>query len=326
MPTIPSTIRVLRTATGEIEDVNFKDYVKNVLPNEWYASFDLDALKAGAMAVKTYAWYWTMNERYPGESYDVRDDTWDQVYKPQTSDSRTDQAVEETWNWLMLKNGEISLVRYDSGTQGSPNPIQAGLISQWGTQYWAEMGKDWQWILHYYYDPMDIMVHDLVDGIQRTEYSIAVGGSSFQVVTVSNSSVYGCRINTTLKELCFNVTGTSGTVGFCNVTFPTQLLGGPYVVLMDGSPRPVTITYDATHSSVYFIYSHSSRQVQIIGMSVVPEFPTMAADMLVLTTLALILFITKRSLTQYKAPDARLVPSEWFERVHTQVCELDIDC
>jgi hypothetical protein len=129
------------------------DYVKNVLPNEWIASWDMNALKAGAMAVKTYAWYWTIH--HTGQNYDVDDTTAYQVYMPGTSNSRSNQAVEETWNWVMTKNGEIFLAQYDSGTAGSPDPLYSGRMSQWGTQYWAETGKDWQWIIHYYYDPIE---------------------------------------------------------------------------------------------------------------------------------------------------------------------------
>ena len=154
-PTLPSTISVLRTATGQVEVVDFKDYVKNVLPNEWISSWDMDALKAGAMAAKTYAWYWTIHQKYPGQDYDVKDTIGDQVYIPGTANSRTNQAVEETWNWLMTKNGEIFQAQYDSGTSGSPDPLHAGRMSQWGTQYWAEQGKDWQWIVHNYYDPVE---------------------------------------------------------------------------------------------------------------------------------------------------------------------------
>ena len=154
---IPTTIRVLRVATGQIEEVEFKSYVKNVLPNEWFASWEMDALKAGAMAVKTYAWYWTMHQKYPGENYDVKDTTADQVYKPGTSHSQTDKAVDETWDYIMTKEGATFQAQYDSGTQGSSDPKNLGRMSQWGTQYWAEKGKNWQSILHYYYDPIEIV-------------------------------------------------------------------------------------------------------------------------------------------------------------------------
>ena len=60
--TPPSTIRVRRhnsngTATG-VATVPFVQYVENVLPHEWIASWNAEALKAGAVAVKSYGWYW----------------------------------------------------------------------------------------------------------------------------------------------------------------------------------------------------------------------------------------------------------------------------
>jgi hypothetical protein len=162
---IPNTIRVLRVSSGQIEEVDFQSYVKSVLPNEWYASWDMNALRAGAMAVKTYAWYWCINQKYPGKGYDVRDDAWDQIYKPGTLHTRTNLAVDETWGWIMTRQGNIFQAQYIDGTQGSPDPISAetgktylGRMSQWGTQYLAENGKDWQSILRYYYDPIEIVL------------------------------------------------------------------------------------------------------------------------------------------------------------------------
>ena len=37
-----------RTSSGDIEKIGFYDYCKNVLPNEWVASWPEEALKAGA--------------------------------------------------------------------------------------------------------------------------------------------------------------------------------------------------------------------------------------------------------------------------------------
>ncbi len=148
---LPTSIRVLRTATGTIDTVDFETYVENVLPNEWYASWDQDALRAGALAVKEYAWYWTNHAKYPGMGYDVKDSTADQVYVPGSAAASTNQAVTDTWSLAMLQNGSIFQPQYDSGTQGSPDPLYPGRMSQWGTEYWAVQGKDYQWIGDYYY-------------------------------------------------------------------------------------------------------------------------------------------------------------------------------
>ena len=83
--TLPSTILVYRVSLGRVDRVAFKTYVKNVLPNEWISSWPAASLNAGAMAVKSYGWYWALHSTRTtpgGACYDVRDDTGDQVYQP----------------------------------------------------------------------------------------------------------------------------------------------------------------------------------------------------------------------------------------------------
>lgn len=168
----PTTIRVLLTApvpgqpSGEcnreirgIVHIPFQEYVHNVLPNEWgpVSAFTDEALKAGAMAVKTYAWYRVLGRaKYPGQGYDVRDDICDQVYRQGSATLRTDRAFEATWPWAMTREGQLFESQYDSGTRGRPEPLYLGRLSQWGTQYWAEQGKDWRWMLRYYYGTIEI--------------------------------------------------------------------------------------------------------------------------------------------------------------------------
>ena len=63
---LPETIRVRVTGypicdTGRaytVEVIDFKEYVKHVLPNEWVPSWPWESLRSGAMAAKMYAWYW----------------------------------------------------------------------------------------------------------------------------------------------------------------------------------------------------------------------------------------------------------------------------
>ena len=82
----PSTIRVLRY-TGVVQTVDFESYVKVVMAAEWPLDWPIESLRAGAVAIKQYAWYYTMNYRGgtgTGGCYDVRDNSIDQVYMPET--------------------------------------------------------------------------------------------------------------------------------------------------------------------------------------------------------------------------------------------------
>jgi len=90
--TIPSSVRVYRHATGQVQVINFYTYLKNVLPNEWVPSWPMQSLQAGAYACKMYAWYHVVV--YPkGSNFDVYDDTRDQVYIPGSENSFTTQAI-----------------------------------------------------------------------------------------------------------------------------------------------------------------------------------------------------------------------------------------
>lgn len=91
--TRPSTINVYRDSTQKIESIDYYDYCKNVLPNEWISSWNAESLKAGAQAVKFVAWYRVYNAKYPGKGYDVKDTTADQVYKPNTEVTNTTNAI-----------------------------------------------------------------------------------------------------------------------------------------------------------------------------------------------------------------------------------------
>ncbi|MEU3454927.1 peptidase inhibitor family I36 protein [Micromonospora sp. NPDC006766] len=92
---LPSTILVYRVSLGRVDRIDFKTYVKNVLPNEWITSWPKASLEAGAEAVKSYGWYWALHSTQKtssGQCYDVRDDTGDQVYKPASAVASTSAA------------------------------------------------------------------------------------------------------------------------------------------------------------------------------------------------------------------------------------------
>src|SRR5450759_4758242 len=112
----PPTIRVLRVSTGVVETVDFETYVKVVMPAEWPSAWHQEVLRAGAVAIKQYAWYYTMHYRGgtgTGGCYDVRDDNWDQVYSPtRTQYANEIQAVESTWSESITKSGAFVFTGY----------------------------------------------------------------------------------------------------------------------------------------------------------------------------------------------------------------------
>ena len=88
-----------------------------------------------------------------------------------------------------------------------------------------------------------------------------------------------------------NVTVSSTMLGYCNVTIPKEMLGGLYVCLLNGSRVTVVETSNSTHASLHFTYTHDGH-VEIAATTVIPEFPTAIATLLLLAILSLTLLFT----------------------------------
>lgn len=96
--------------------------------------------------------------------------------------------------------------------------------------------------------------------------------TAYYVTVYSNSTIAGFNFDQTAKHISFNVTGPSGQTGFCNVTFPKDLLNGDYVVWIGSSITDFSLVSNDTHVFLYCLYNCTSKNVKIIGTTVIPEF------------------------------------------------------
>jgi hypothetical protein len=154
----PPTIRVYRTATGTVDTVDFGAYVKNVLSREWISSWTTESLRAGALAVKNYAWYQVIHWRgylnAAGQCFDVFDSTRDQHYDPsRPTYSSMAAAVDATWGTLAQKNGRIFATYYNAGQAYEACGARANgwQMFQWGTQACGLDGRSAAEIMAIYY-------------------------------------------------------------------------------------------------------------------------------------------------------------------------------
>ena len=139
--------------------MDFKTYARNVLSREWIGSWTTESLRSGALAVRNYAWYqvlhWRGGVNADGQCFDLRDDTWDQVYDPsRTTWSTAAAAVDDTWSWRVYKSGHIFPTYYNAGDIGEACGANANgwKAYQWGTQACGLAGLTAsQIILAYYY-------------------------------------------------------------------------------------------------------------------------------------------------------------------------------
>jgi hypothetical protein len=167
----PPTIRVYHNnpetnGDGNIHTVDFKTYSKHVLPREWFATWPMASLQAGAVAVRNFAWHWVNNgpggyHPVTGECYDVDSTTAFQVWDPNRSDPTTDEAVDSIWNskltWSPSGAGVVLPTYYKAGYpsdacgQWYGQPAPGNDMSQNGSKACAENGLQWPRILELYY-------------------------------------------------------------------------------------------------------------------------------------------------------------------------------
>lgn len=163
----PSHINVYRTQEGVVERIPFKDYCKIVATCEvGFSSWDEDALKACALAIKNYGWRRMLKPKKYTVGYDVRDDELDQVYDPdKTLIPACTKAVNSIWNYVMLDCNYKLFAGFHvkNSNYNQYARYHGGVLSQEGSRDLAYTGKSWSYILHYYFDYGEY-VSDMGDG------------------------------------------------------------------------------------------------------------------------------------------------------------------
>ena len=125
--TSPITIKLLNEANGNIMEINLEDYVVGVVSAEMPASFNLEALKAQAVAARTYALY---KKQTRNLNYDVIIGTKDQAYQNNKElltkwgldffkyFLKVREAVKDTQSEVITYNGELINAFYFSMSNG----------------------------------------------------------------------------------------------------------------------------------------------------------------------------------------------------------------
>lgn len=142
MAAAPTTIRVLMP-DGQVVEMNLEEYVKGVVPQELPPSAPMEALKAQAVAARSYA---VTSWNHAAQGANVCTTTHCQVWKG-VHFTRTDRAVEETRGIFATYGGSIIRAFYfghcDGRTRNSEDvwvqalPYCRGVV--------CECGYTWMW-------------------------------------------------------------------------------------------------------------------------------------------------------------------------------------
>ena len=133
----------------------------------------------------------------------------------------------------------------------------------------------------------------------NSEYTLDYDMTSAQtsISVLSNSTLSDFAFDQLRNQINFKLSGENGTTGYCNVTIPDDLiLGNPWSVQSDEILQAYNYYRNATHTSLYFKYIHSSiLQVTITGTETIPEFePVLVLPMFVITTLFIIIIYRRK--------------------------------
>lgn len=124
---VDSNIKIKINKNNEIKELNLEEYIIGVVAGEMPASFEIEALKAQAIASRTYALYKIENF---DNVYDVETTTDDQVYITidemktkwetdfDTYYNKIKEAVKETKNQVMKKDNKVFKSYYFAMSNG----------------------------------------------------------------------------------------------------------------------------------------------------------------------------------------------------------------
>lgn len=118
-------------------------------------------MQSGALACKMYGWWRTLNPR--SSTYDLKDNTEDQVYTPGSETTAATQAINAVGGIGFDREDDIIFKAhhwqgsYGEGRTGPPPDYSSmtGWMWQRGADYWADNGKGYTYMVHYYYDNSD---------------------------------------------------------------------------------------------------------------------------------------------------------------------------
>lgn len=192
------------TAVLPINTVYIENYLRGVLPYEMSNSFQVEALKAQAVAARNYV---LRNlGKYSSNGYDVSDNTYDQVYKGYSgTQANIDAAVDGTKAMILLYGTSLVDTYYSANNGG----------------YTEDSGNVWTTSLPYYVEKPDMYnpeynwtetyTIDQIDA-QLKSRGIITAGDKFTKINTSTIKYYTSGRVSSIDLVYTDSTGTEKTI------------------------------------------------------------------------------------------------------------------
>ena len=296
------TVYRARITTREIIEAISCTYYSVNMTSLTYQIIDHTSLLAGDVGEETYCWLPT--NIHIGAKVNI---TWS-YDRPSSLDNATYTVIDEKilsalgepqacWVLYLPPTTSIDGTWNYSETWDSDKDvgIPLGLVSKG----WAVDGSS-AWV-----DNMWFMDTNVYLGPSTYVFQAVADSQTFNITVVTNSTIPTQTFNFSQgeKKISFNVTGLSGTAGFCNITIPRTLVDctnlDEWVIFANGTDISGNChkNRDADYTYICIPYNHSVQPIVVRGTWVVPEFPTaIIMPLFMIATLLTVIVHRKRGI------------------------------
>lgn len=217
-----TTVRIYRTKTKEIDTVPLEEYIIGVVAGEMPASFSNEALKAQAVAARSYVMYKIVNNKK--KNYDVTDTILNQVYlddstlkknwknKYSENKKKIENAVEETAYEYITYKGKIADALFFSTSSGYTENSEDVFVS--ALPYLKSVESKWDSISPSYIIKKEYTISDFCKKLQiscanKVNVKVTDKTSSGRInkITINNKEFTGKEIVNlfNLKSIKFEI-------------------------------------------------------------------------------------------------------------------------
>ena len=223
-------VRVKREETNTVEVVPFEDYVVGVLAGEMPVNFELEALKAQAVAARTYVMKKMSDNK--NEDYDIVDTVQNQVYindeelknkwkdKYQERINKVKQAVLETKGEYLSYNGKVIEAFFFSTSVGKTEnseevfkqalPYLRSVDSTWDEEVSPVFNDSKEYSLQEFFERLNLKYSDQVN----VEILDTTSTGRIKKIKINGKKFTGSEVykNLNLRSTFFNINQVGSNV------------------------------------------------------------------------------------------------------------------
>ncbi|MFA5262075.1 MAG: SpoIID/LytB domain-containing protein [Candidatus Omnitrophota bacterium] len=209
-----------------VNAVDLEEYIKGVLYHEVSHRWPLEAIKAQAVAVRTYAIYQAQQNK--NKDYDMTNDIYSQVYGGKTSERyRTDLAVQRKKGEGLIFKGKVLPAYYHATCGGFTENVK----EVWKHDLYPLRGVRCGFCAHspHYSWKKNFRLKDIQEKLNKSGYKIGL---------IKNIEVRDRTLSGRIKTL--DITGRAGEKipisgkAFRDIVGPNELRSNDYRVFMKG--------------------------------------------------------------------------------------------